>query len=157
MKISKLFKLLIILTFLFSIPLISAYEPNGDSPNYYNENYDYSELDSSYSEQSQNEGLWAFWVVIAFFIAYYVILIVISIWTYKDAKKRGAETPVLWLIVVLFGGILGLIVWLIIRKDIGKKRNKFYSNQMMCKNCGRFIKNDSVFCPYCSYKLNNFL
>ena len=43
-----------------------------------------------------------------------VINIFIMIWVYKDAEARG-ESGALWLIIVLFAGIIGLIIWLVVR------------------------------------------
>lgn len=54
-------------------------------------------------------GSWLICIVVIF-----IINILLLIWVYKDAQKRGAN-PVLWLIVVLIAGILGLIIWLIVR------------------------------------------
>lgn len=45
-----------------------------------------------------------------------VIDILLCIWVYKDANKRGMN-GVLWLIVVLVAGIIGLIIYLIIRRE----------------------------------------
>ncbi|MBS3781437.1 MAG: hypothetical protein KGY66_05055 [Candidatus Thermoplasmatota archaeon] len=45
--------------------------------------------------------------LIRFLVAYYI---------YEDAKKRGEE-EMLWLIVGLVAGIIGLIIWLIVRPD----------------------------------------
>ena len=50
-----------------------------------------------------------------------VIQFVIAYWMYKDAKKRG-EKEVLWLIVGLVGGIVGLVIWLLVRPDVRKNR-----------------------------------
>ena len=55
-------------------------------------------------------------------IAVYIIVIIIAlgltiwmcIWVYRDAKKRG-QNEVLWLLVVLVGGCIGLLVYLIVR------------------------------------------
>ena len=49
-------------------------------------------------------------------IAWFIIAILIAVWVYRDAEKRG-ESGVLWLIIVLITGIIGLIIWLIIRRD----------------------------------------
>jgi hypothetical protein len=49
-------------------------------------------------------------------IIWFVIAIVIGVWVYKDAESRG-ESGILWLIIVLIAGIIGLIIWLIIRRD----------------------------------------
>lgn len=50
-------------------------------------------------------------------LLYFIIVIVIMIWVYKDAEKRG-KSGALWLIIVLFTGIIGIIVWLIVRPPI---------------------------------------
>jgi TctA family transporter len=49
-------------------------------------------------------------------IIYWVIAILLCIWVYKDAESRGME-GVLWLIVVLLTGIIGLIIYLVVRKE----------------------------------------
>jgi hypothetical protein len=49
---------------------------------------------------------WAIWFIIG---------ILICIWVYKDAESRGMS-GVLWLILVLFLGIIGLIIYLVVRK-----------------------------------------
>ncbi|OUQ87313.1 hypothetical protein B5G50_17410 [Brevibacillus brevis] len=48
-----------------------------------------------------------------------VINIVISIWAYRDARRRGnsKEFSIIVLIALLFFPIIGLIVYLLIRKD----------------------------------------
>lgn len=43
-----------------------------------------------------------------------IVHIVLAIWIYKDAESRG-EKGVLWLLVFLVAGIIGLIIWLIVR------------------------------------------
>ena len=40
----------------------------------------------------------------------------ITVWVYRDAQNRGMEAT-LWLLVVLVGGCIGCIVYLIISKD----------------------------------------
>jgi len=54
--------------------------------------------------------------VCVFMIAMIILSIVIGIWVYRDANSRGMEGA-LWLIVVLIGGLIGLIIYLIIRRD----------------------------------------
>jgi len=49
-------------------------------------------------------------------IIWLLFAIVIAVWVYKDAESRG-ESGVLWLIIALIAGIIGLIIWLIIRRD----------------------------------------
>jgi uncharacterized membrane protein YoaK (UPF0700 family) len=44
-----------------------------------------------------------------------IVFILIAIWVYKDAESRGMS-GVLWLIIVIILGIIGLIIYLVIRK-----------------------------------------
>ncbi len=48
-------------------------------------------------------------------IVWFIIAILIAVWVYRDAEAKG-ESGVLWLIIVLITGIIGLIIWLIIRR-----------------------------------------
>ena len=80
-----------------------------------------------------------------------IIAILIAVWVYKDAEKRGSS-GVLWVIICLFLGIIGLIIWLIVRPPIGghPTQQPFGQQQgRMCTNCGRPIPMDAQVCPYC--------
>lgn len=48
-------------------------------------------------------------------IVLFIIGILLCVWVYRDAESRGMNS-VLWLIVVLITGIIGLIIYLIVRK-----------------------------------------
>jgi putative membrane protein len=49
-------------------------------------------------------------------LVWFIIGILLCIWVYRDAESRGMS-GVLWLIVVLVAGIIGLIIYLVVRKD----------------------------------------
>ena len=49
-------------------------------------------------------------------IVWFVIAILLCIWVYRDAESRGMN-GVLWLIVVLLTGLVGLIIYLVVRKE----------------------------------------
>ncbi len=49
-------------------------------------------------------------------IILFIVSILLAVWVYKDAEKRGMG-GVLWLIVVIITGIIGLIIYLIVRAD----------------------------------------
>jgi heme/copper-type cytochrome/quinol oxidase subunit 2 len=49
-------------------------------------------------------------------IVWFIIAILLCIWVYRDAESRGMN-GVLWLIVVLIAGIIGLIIYLVVRKE----------------------------------------
>ncbi len=55
-------------------------------------------------------------LVIFIYIVIFIVIILIAIWVYRDAESRGMS-GVLWLIVVLVGSIIGLIIYLVIRRD----------------------------------------
>jgi len=86
-----------------------------------------------------------FWIVI-----WFVIAILIAIWVYKDAEKRGSSGA-LWLIIVLLTGIIGIIIWLLVRPPIGGTK-KEETSERRCPGCGRVIPMDARICPYCGKK-----
>lgn len=45
-----------------------------------------------------------------------IISIMIAVWVYRDAKSRGMSGA-LWLLIVLIAGIIGLIIYLVVRHD----------------------------------------
>jgi len=54
---------------------------------------------------------------LAFVLVLFIIGILIAVWVYRDAEKRG-KSGVLWLIVVILLNIVGVIIWLIVRPPI---------------------------------------
>ena len=54
--------------------------------------------------------------IILFIIGLIAVWILLAVWVYRDAKKRGMEAT-LWLLLVLLTGFIGLIVYLIVRRD----------------------------------------
>jgi Na+/H+-dicarboxylate symporter len=64
-----------------------------------------------------------FAIFVGLIIAAIIIAIVLGVWVYRDAEARG-KNGALWLIIILIAGLLGLIIWLIVRpkKKIAKPR-----------------------------------
>ena len=60
-------------------------------------------------------GMW-FGLILLIYIVPIIFRIIITIWTYKDAQRWGMD-PTIWAIVVLFAGIVGFIVYIVIRSD----------------------------------------
>jgi hypothetical protein len=87
--------------------------------------------------QSQNQGpdpgtvagtFIAVWLVLLIcFVSFAVISICIQIYLcyfmYTDAEARG-ENGVLWAVLGLFLGLVGLIIWLCIRPEKGRGRRR---------------------------------
>jgi len=49
-------------------------------------------------------------------IIWLIIAILLCIWVYRDAESRGMSGA-LWLIIVLILGLIGLIIYLVVRKE----------------------------------------
>lgn len=140
-----------ILFIAFNIPASSDYPY--DSPYYDDSNY------NTQGSTSSDDAMLILIIMIIMIIVALIVWIVVSIWTYKDAEKRG-ENAILWALIVFLGGIVGLIVWFVVRPPIGSPKKpdplfNFTSPQRtdrICPTCGRIIPLDAIICPYCRRK-----
>jgi hypothetical protein len=92
-----------------------------------------------------NETFFVFLVgfssVYIFVIVWFVLWLLVSIWVYKDAQKRD-KSGILWCIIVILIGIIGFIIWLLVRGEVPSSGRK-------CSYCGRPLSMDVRVCPYC--------
>ncbi len=70
-----------------------------------------------------------------------VVSILIMVWVYKDAKSRGDQNAVIWLVLIFFTGIIGLIIYVLARPkgDLApcpNCRNKRMVSLNKCPHCG---------------------
>nr|MDO8082972.1 PLDc N-terminal domain-containing protein [Candidatus Freyarchaeota archaeon] len=54
-------------------------------------------------------------LIIVAAIAVIAIWIVLAVWVYRDANERGMDAAI-WLLIVILTGIIGLIIYLIVRE-----------------------------------------
>jgi TctA family transporter len=54
-----------------------------------------------------------FWGI--FVIGYYAVAIILCIWVYKDAEKRGLNGG-LWLLIIILTGLIGFIIYMVIAR-----------------------------------------
>ena len=94
-------------------------------------------------DDARTAATWGLWGLTGL-----LCIIPLAIWVYKDANKRGSS-GVLWLLIVLITGIIGLIIWLVVRPPIGGEKKE---PDRRCPNCGRAIPMDAKACPYCAKK-----
>ena len=50
-------------------------------------------------------------------VIWLIVWILIAIWAYKDAQRKCMDSPIIWFLVVFFLGIIGIIIYLVLRKD----------------------------------------
>jgi len=81
-----------------------------------------------------------------------IIWILVIVWVYRDAERRGMN-GLLWALLVLIGNLIGLIIYLIVRSDIVPAQRAAPALQT-CPKCQKQISTTYVFCPYCAARLH---
>jgi hypothetical protein len=77
---------------------------------------------------------------IAVFAVLIGINIAILLWVKNDATARGMENPLMWLIIVLFTGFVGLIIYILVRPK---------GEVAVCASCGKKRMQGLPKCPSC--------
>ena len=83
------------------------------------------------------------------------IWILVIIWVYRDAERKGMN-GFLWALLVLIGNLIGLIIYLIIRTDsrpLPPRNEDIESGVIECPRCHERIQKDFAFCPNCGEML----
>ena len=79
-------------------------------------------------------------------IALWVFL---CVWVYRDANQRGMDGSI-WLIIVIFTHIIGVIIYLIVRKPETVIRTVIpVTASRYCIYCGNPLSEDAIFCSRC--------
>ena len=79
-------------------------------------------------------------VVIFFVIAMVALNVALLVWVARDAKARGMDSSVLWMILVMFTGFIGLIIYIFARPQ---------GNLIQCPSCQGKRLQASAKCPQC--------
>jgi uncharacterized membrane protein YhaH (DUF805 family) len=66
--------------------------------------------------------------------------IALLVWVARDAKARGMDSAILWMLLVMFVPLLGIVIYLFARPQ---------GNMVQCANCGNKRLQASVKCPHC--------
>lgn len=66
--------------------------------------------------------------------------IALLVWVARDAKSRGMDSAVLWMILVMCTSLVGLIIYIFSRPQ---------GNLMRCAQCGNSRLQASAKCPHC--------
>ncbi len=70
-----------------------------------------------------------------------VLNIALLVWVARDAKSRGMDSAVLWMILVMFTGPIGLILYIFSRPQ---------GNLVQCPSCQNRRMQASAKCPHCA-------
>jgi uncharacterized membrane protein YhaH (DUF805 family) len=79
-------------------------------------------------------------VIVLIPIAILVLNIALLIWVARDAKSRGMDNAVMWMILVMFTSVLGLVIYLFSRPQ---------GDLVQCPNCKNNRLQASATCPHC--------
>ena len=79
-------------------------------------------------------------VVIFIPIAIIALNIALLVWVARDAKSRGMDSAVVWMILVMFTSVIGLIIYIFSRPQ---------GNLVQCPSCGNNRLQASAKCPHC--------
>lgn len=73
-------------------------------------------------------------------IVIFALNIALLVWVARDAKARGMDSAVLWMVLVMFTSLIGLVIYLFARPQ---------GMIVRCANCGNSRLQASVKCPSC--------
>jgi hypothetical protein len=69
-----------------------------------------------------------------------IIWVFVLIWVAKDAKSRGMDNGAMWVVLVLFTGVIGLVIYIVSREQ---------GDLVLCRDCGNKRLRESRRCPHC--------
>lgn len=75
-----------------------------------------------------------------------ILGIALCVWVYRDAQSRGMNGAVLWMLLVWFTSVIGLIIYLLSRPQ---------GEMVQCPHCGNNRLDVSLICPHCGYRSEN--
>jgi uncharacterized BrkB/YihY/UPF0761 family membrane protein len=78
--------------------------------------------------------------------------IVVLVWVYRDAEKRGMS-GVLWALIVFIGHLVGLLIYLIVRSSHPLVTSDIHDSTPNCPKCGKIVGANHMFCPYCGERM----
>ena len=94
-----------------------------------------------------------------FMMGYGLAVILLTVWTFQDAKLKD-ENATLWAIVVFFTMGIGVLVYGFIRQpktpimnkideESGTQKPTFIKDGAYCENCGKHLEIIDKFCDMC--------
>jgi ABC-type amino acid transport system permease subunit len=78
--------------------------------------------------------------LVLIFVAAIALNVALLVWVARDAKARGMDSAVLWMVLVMLTGLIGLVIYLFSRPQ---------GNVVPCAHCGNKRLQASAKCPHC--------
>jgi hypothetical protein len=79
-------------------------------------------------------------VIIAAIVIVIALDIALMVWVARDAKSRGMDSAVIWMILVAFTSLIGLFIYILSRPQ---------GNLIRCQSCNNNRLQASAKCPHC--------
>jgi len=73
-------------------------------------------------------------------VVFIALGIALLVWVARDAKSRGMDSAVLWMVLVFLTNIIGLIIYIFSRPQ---------GNLVQCASCNNKRLQASAKCPHC--------
>lgn len=73
-------------------------------------------------------------------IAIFALNIALLVWVARDAKARGMDSAVIWMVLVMFTSVIGLLIYIFSRPQ---------GNLAQCQHCNNKRLQASARCPHC--------
>ncbi len=73
-------------------------------------------------------------------IAIFALNIALLVWVARDAKSRGMDSAVMWMVLVMLTSVIGLVIYLFSRPQ---------GNLIRCPHCNNQRLEASARCPHC--------
>jgi len=81
----------------------------------------------------------------------FLFWLLVSVWVYNDAERSGMS-GLLWALLVFFGNIVGLLIYLIVRSSSASVAPL---TAKTCPSCHGVIQPDFNVCPHCGANLQS--
>ena len=86
-----------------------------------------------------------------FSLFFLILWILVIVWVYRDAEKKGMN-GILWALLVFIGNLIGLIIYLIVRSNNTTVLPPS-KNLITCPQCHQEVNSEFTFCPHCGNRL----
>lgn len=75
--------------------------------------------------------------------------LLLALWVFADAKRRGHERPALWGVLTMIGSVITLIIYHMVRPKMRTDKEGRKQPKGLCPLCGAVLKDDYIACPGC--------